>query len=112
MKLKTVADLKRTIKPGMKLIHTARQERVADYDGNTTLTDVAIPPKLTGKRTVTKVDTTGFYMSKTPEDGKHGSFLGFPKAKDFSVQDESTFTITDHDKDGKLWLSMTYQIIT
>ena len=108
--MKSLADLKRTIKPGLKIEHVARMDTVCDVDGNRSLVEVPIPPKLKGVRTVTTVDTTGFYMSK---DDTKGSFLGFPKASDLSFEaPDGTFTVLDRTKDGTIWLKMKYKIIT
>jgi hypothetical protein len=85
-------------------------ESLANWEGELTLAEIPIPEKLQGPRIVTKVDTTGFYMSKNPP--KLGSFLGFPKAADLEIHDPHTFTVIDRTKEGKIWLSMTYKIIT
>lgn len=110
--MKTLADLKRALVPGTKLEHIYREDTVCDIDGNRTLTPVPIPEKLQGVRTITYTDTTGVYLSQTPEDGKRGSFLGFPKASDLALEaPDGTFTVLCRTEDGKIWLKMTYQII-
>ena len=110
--MKTLADLKRALQPKVKLIQTFREETFVDINGNRTLASVAIPKKLQGIRTITHADTTGVYLSQTPEDGHKGSFLGFPKAKDLIFEaPDSTFTVIGRTNDGEIWLKMTYQII-
>ena len=116
--MKTLAQLKRDIKPGTKILHNGREEAhpVAEYCGNMSnapygpLQVVPIPEKLQGTRIVTHVDTTGFYMNATPEDGKRGSFLGFPKASELEYND-NTFIVTCHTSAGHVWLRMHYEII-
>lgn len=81
--MKTLADLKRQIKPGVQIVLTD--------------TDVLTLTPANGKhkflnvpRTVTKVQTNGFYMATAEQlqAGKKGSFLDFPKAADVSFTEK------------------------
>lgn len=116
--MKTLADLKRRIKPGLTLTLIDRKEaRLSRHDPDlnksvySPLENKPVPPEspLFGPRTVTHVDTTGFYMSRTPEDGKRGSFCGFPKATELDIISDNTFTIYANDRNNP-WLALTYKI--
>jgi Flp pilus assembly secretin CpaC len=115
---KTLADLKRDIVPGTKIAQVERYEArpLPGQSGNTSnfeygpLVPVAIPEKLQGTRTVTYKDTTGFYMNATPEDGKRGSYLNYPKASELDYTADG-FTVTSYTAMGHPWLKMVYKII-
>lgn len=117
--MQTLAQLKRDILPGTKIEQVARYEArpLPDQYGNTRnfkygeLQAVAIPEKLQGVRTVTHKDTTGFYMNATPEDGKRGSYLSYPKAAELEYSND-TFTVTAYTAINEPWLKMVYRIIT
>ena len=81
-----------------------------------TTTNDAIPEKLQGPRTVTHKNTTGFYLNRTPKDGKRGSFCGWPKSNDITY-DGDTFIITERypddmmDKGGQIYQRRTYRVL-
>ena len=108
MQTKTLADLKRDIAIGNSI------ELIEYLDATT---QDQIPEKLKGIRYVTKVDTTGFYLNPTPEDGKRGSKCDYPKASNLSYVGD-TFTISEHypyDMNsplaGKLYQKRTYRVL-
>lgn len=109
--MKSLSELKRTIQLGTKIEQIKRVETVCDVDGNRTLQEVPIPNKLRGVRTVTKINTTGFYMAQ-PTDQTNGSILIWPRASNLVFEADGTFTVIDRTKEGKIWLKMTYKIIT
>ena len=88
--VKTFADLKRTIKPGMTL-------RVVQHNYR---------PELTGTlRLVTKVQTTGYYFTMEGSTGR--SWSGFSKASSYSFpapdtyrQDEGIHCSCGHTEEG------------
>ena len=91
---------------------TAMQE--ADYIANgeyTALKPIPLPERLTGVRTVSHVDTTGFYLKQANDNGsKRGSFCDFPKSSNL-MYDGATFTITEKTEKGQVYQTRTYKII-
>lgn len=84
--MQTVADLKRAIHSGVKLKLV-----------NAMMSGAKEPHKYIGVvRTVTKVQTNGFYCATDEQlaEGKKGSFCNMPKATQFKGQEDG-FTITD-----------------
>ena len=116
--MKTLADFKRDIVPG-KNIELVKIEE-ANIDGawqggdisnapRGELVAVPIKERLQGIRTVTKKDTTGFYLQHQGEQGR-GSFCGYPKAGQLSY-DGARFTITETTKTGQAWQRRTYTLV-
>lgn len=84
--MKTVADLKRAIKRGIKI-------KLIEA----TMNGAKQPHKALGLvRTVTKVQTNGFYCATDEQlaEGKKGSFCDMPKAMEF-IGYGNTFSISD-----------------
>lgn len=116
--MQTLAQLKRDIVPGTKIEQVERCEArpLPEQYGNTSnfkygpLEAVSIPEKLQGVRTVTYKDTTGFYMNATPEDGKRGSYLEYPKASELEYIND-TFSVTAYTATSAPWLRMVYKIV-
>jgi|GEM_PF-5292659 len=91
---KTLAQLKRDIHVGQKITLTGYRDIY-----NERMNRFGIPEKMQGERTVTHKDTTGFYMNSTPDDGKRGSFCGYPTALSLEYIDD-TFIITERHHDS------------
>jgi hypothetical protein len=111
MNTKTLADLKRDIQVGKQIYCNGIEE--AKYIDNETLAPLEVVPlkeAMQGTRTITYKDTTGFYLSKTPEDGKRGSFCNFPKASALQY-DGKVFTITETTAQGQVWQRRHYVIV-
>ena len=105
----TLSQLKRDLKVGDKVLMIKMIHSVGGK-----LEDVAICEKLEGVRTVTLVNTTGWYFANEGHlyYGKRGSWCGYPKAKDLQYfKDKNIFEITDKENDGKIWGVRTYKII-
>lgn len=116
--MKTLADFKRDIVPGMKILCNGIEEAriLPTWEGGNLsnapygpLEVVPLAEKMQGERTVTKKDTTGFYLNATPEDGKRGSFCGFPKSKDL-FYDGTIITITERTQGGQVWQRRHYTV--
>lgn len=105
--MKTLADFKREINIGDIIECTNVQELTNEYTDS--LVSVGPNERMQGKRSVTYKDTTGFYLNPTPEDGKRGSFCGFPKSKELLYTGER-FIITEKDQKGKVWQVRHYKI--
>jgi hypothetical protein len=102
----TVAELKNDIKVGTIIQCIGREE---DRGEGTLLQVVPLKPLMQGARTVTHKDTTGFYMNATPEDGKRGSFLGWPKLSELE-RDGNNFNILFTRANGSIWAKNYYTI--
>lgn len=78
--MKTLSQLKRDIERGTNIL---------------TITNECKPDTQNTMRTVSYVDTTGFYLKDLrDETNKKGSFCGFPKAKHLKYTND-TFKIDD-----------------
>ena len=119
MNTKTLADLKRDIQVGKQIYCNGIEEAhvLNTWEGGdmndapySELFTVPLKEKLQGTRTVTYKDTTGFYLSKTPEDGKRGSFCNFPKASALQY-DGRIFIITETNARGQIWQRRHYVIV-
>ena len=92
--MKTVADFKRRIKPGVKLhcvFHQAKQGR--DEKGRLVLTD-----EDKGTRAVNIVQTNQFTLLTTKNDGRVvDSWINFPKASQCKIIDADTIQYFDYD---------------
>lgn len=113
--MKTLAQLKRDIAPGMTLeIIEIMEAPIVEWSNNSRevshiygpLEAVEIKEKIAGPRKVTKVDTTGFYLSK---DETRGSFCEWPKAAELEYTD-NTFTVSETDQHGKVYQTRNYTI--
>lgn len=114
MDMKTLADFKREMIPGTRITCNGVEEAgILDQDfakmQREELRVVPLSEKMQGTRTITKADTTGFYLSHTPEDGKRGSFCGFPKASEL-FYDGTVFTVTEKDHHGQVWQRRHYTV--
>lgn len=88
--MKTLAEFKRNIQIGHKIITTRFFNSI---DG--ILVEVDIPEKMKKIRKVSYKDTTGFYLKDTDDYTiRRGSFLKYPKASGFHY-DENVFIISD-----------------
>lgn len=105
--MKTLADFKREINVGYIIECVNVQEPTNKYTN--TLVSVGPTERMQGKRTVTYKDTTGFYLNQTLENGKRGSFCGFPKASDLLYTGDR-FVITEKYNNGKVWQVRHYKI--
>ncbi len=103
----TLAQFKRDIVVGTKIHCIGREE---DSGEGTPLRVVPLKEALQGVRQVTKVDTTGFYMNATPEDGKRGSFLGWPKLAKLE-RVGNNFNVLFTRANGSVWCKQYYSII-
>ena len=113
--MKTLADFKREIVEGMEIYCTGIEEAGIDEawtGGNLSdaprgnLQVIPLREKMQGIRTVTKKDTTGFYLSNNE---KRGSFCGYPKAANL-FYDGTVFTITERNERGEAWQRRHYAI--
>lgn len=102
-----LADLKRDIRAGVVIELVNIQEAIKDA---TPLHDAGIRENMSGPRTVSKVDTTGFYLLKPGQTGR-GNFCNWPYASAL-VYEGGIFTITEQDQDGFIWQVRTYKIIS
>ena len=117
--MKTLAEFKRDIQIGTKIQCTGIEEAKISQDwqgGNLSnapygaLQIIPMPEKMQPMRTVTYKDTTGFYLSATPNDGKRGSYCQYPKAKEL-FYDGTIFNITEYTKNGQPWQRRHYTIV-
>jgi len=86
--MKTLADIKRRIQPGVRLICVENTKR----------------PELNGKeRIITKVQTKAFVWIHADEDAKaaKGSWTNYAPARDVDILDENTFRMAIANWDGK-----------
>lgn len=95
----TIAQFKRDIKVGARITCIGREE---DRGPGTSLEVVPLKPAMQGTRTVTYIDTTGFYLNATPEDGTRGSFLGWPKSGQLE-RTGNAFHVNFTRADGSVW---------
>lgn len=115
--MKTLAEFKREIVVGMKIqcngIEEAKIVSIDPNDGTKwnygPLMVVPLGDSMSVERTVTYKDTTGFYLSATPQDGKRGSYCQYPKASEL-FYDGTVFNITETTKDGQPWQRRHYTI--
>ena len=114
--MNTLAQFKRDILQGMDIeIKEIMEARIIEWSNNSEITphiygqleSVVIKEKISGKRKVTKVDSTGFYLSK---DNTRGSFCEYPKASELVYMD-NTFTVSEADNHGNIYQTRTYRII-
>ena len=104
-----LAQLKRDLRVGdkvqmIKMIHT--------IDGIPT--EVAIRDKVAGIRTITLINTTGWYFANDEQmkAGNLGSWCEYPKSKDLHYfKEHNVFEIFDKEKNGIIWGVRTYKII-
>ena len=117
--MKTLADFKREVEVGMKVqCNGVEESKILETWAGGNLSDaprgplqvVPLAERMAGVRTVTYKDTTGFYLNATPEDGKRGSFCGFPKAGDLEYTG-GTFTITERTHKGEPWQRRHYTLV-
>lgn len=93
--MKTVADFKRRIKPGVKLHCTFHQATTGHRDETVKL---RLFDEDKGIRTVNIVQTTQFTLLTTRADGKIvDSWITFPKATQCKFIDENTIQYFDYD---------------
>lgn len=102
----TLTQLKKDIKVGTKMQMTSFIWRYKDGT-----IDNGVPERVRPIRTVTYVDTTGYYLNATPENNKRGSFSNWPRAKDMTYNG-STLHQHETDKDtGLVYHERTYKLI-
>lgn len=113
--MKSLADLKRTLKPGLTLQTTDHRDVVRDvngwiaYDANGQPT---YQDKDLGPGVITQVKTDKVAITRTLENGKpHESWLAFPTAKHVSFTDPNTFTVYATNLHGERIPLRTYTII-
>lgn len=114
--MKTLAQLKRDLHVGMTIQCNGIEEAqiLETWEGGN-LSDapygelhvVPIPEKMQGERKITKIDTTGFYLSKI--EGERGSFCAFPKASEL-FYDGAVFSITCYTSKGYAYQRRHYTI--
>lgn len=116
--MKTLAQFKRDITIGTKIQCNGIEEAriLESWSGgnlsNAPYGELQVIPMnigMQGERTVTKVDTTGFYLSATPENRETWSFCKFPKASEL-FYDGTVFTITCYTENGYPWQRRHYTI--
>ena len=98
--MKNLAEFKRAVHTGMEIELVRQEERkYSDEERQPAgeYRDVPISAFKTGARYVSHVDTTGFYLKRSDDKSKRGSFCGFPKAADLECAGD-TFTITERMK--------------
>lgn len=111
--MKTLADFKRTITVSTYVEYVKCEERTYNsetgrYDGE--FYTLPVPEKVAGRRYVSYVDTTGFYLKRSDDKSAKGSFCGWPKASQLEFDGES-FTITETTNKGDAYQKRTYKII-
>lgn len=109
--MKTLSQLKKDITVGRSIVLEQFQEGKYISDGQFTPVEVvAIPEKLQGVRVVSKVDTTGFYLTQDKTLANKGSFCCWPKASQLKYEDRF-FSITETSKEGSVWQVRLYKLI-
>lgn len=90
--MKTVADLKRLIKVGVKLSSVYH----LDYVGHNPETKKPIyKDKEMGIRSVSIVQSAQFALETETPKGKRDSWMQFPKVKDLRINEDGSFTILE-----------------
>jgi hypothetical protein len=108
--MKTLADFKRRIKPGV-IIHGIFHRNLIGRDENN---KCVWGNDLLGERVVSVVQTNAFALKTIRKDGTiMHSWCTFPKASQLRIVDEDTVTIMEQDDRTKESYSiLTYKFIT
>lgn len=110
--MKTLAQLKRDLKIGDTIeVVEIKEARYLGNDENSQflygeMLPVEVKEKMQGPRRITKIDTTGFYLSK---DNTRGNFCGYPKASELEYID-NVFIVIEKTDEGITWQTRKYII--
>lgn len=111
--MKTVADFKRAIQPGV-LLHTVYHvEPLRGEDGKVIYNTDGYPEytnKDMGEAPVTIVQSTQFAVQRVMKGEKRDSWCAFPKASESKVNGDSITMFEDHSKRGSIPV-LTYTIV-
>lgn len=112
--MKTIADFKRALKPGVSLHTIYHCESKRDEQGNVIRLADGLPDftdKDMGTAPVSIVQSTQFAVSRTMKDGsQRDSWLSYPKASQAEIKENSITIFEEHRDRGRVKV-LTYTIL-